>query len=480
MTRLPTIEIPIARAALVKHPRRISAALSEILRARIVKGSLASGARLPASRAFARELGVSRNVVIEAYVVLAAEGFVSGRAGVGTIVEAGVVPPSREALGKATSPKKGAVSPVSVSPGAPANRAKRVIFEPCVPDATFLKGADWRSCWRRSLGQSLSGDYRDPAGEAFLRSEIARHLSQTRGWKVAADDVLITNGALEAINLLARELVGKNDWLAMETPGWPVAREALRANGIDVRPVEVDLEGLVIEDLARRKAPPRAVIVTPAHQFPIGGRLPADRRQRLIAWAERHNSWIVEDDYDSAFRFDVPALPALAAMDTNQRIAHVGSFSKTLAPALRVGYVVGSAALIERLRQRKLLLNYHTAALGQRAIAQFMADGFYERHLAKMRRLYSERRQTMVSALRATGRDSTIEGIEAGLHVFWKFPSFKRAKDVADRLAKSALRLASIEAYCDGVSPWHGFVVGFTSPRIDLELQALRAALAIS
>ncbi|SEE88288.1 GntR family transcriptional regulator / MocR family aminotransferase [Rhizobiales bacterium GAS191] len=485
MARPSTIEIPIVRAALKAHPRRISAALTEVLRSRIMKGGLASATRLPASRAFARELGVARNVVTEAYAVLAAEGLVSGRAGVGTVVQAGVAPQSNDAVRQPANRRQGHLPSIPAPSQAPISSDAPILFEPCVPDVSFLDEAAWRSCWRRSLRRGVSGDYQDPAGEAFLRTEIAHHLSQTRGWTVGADDVLVTNGALEALNLLARVLIGQGDWIGMETPGWPAAREALRIGGFEVRSIKADLDGLDIDDLARRQASPRAVIVTPAHQFPLGGRLPADRRRALIAWAERHDAWIIEDDYDSAFRFDVPALPALAAMDANQRIAHVGSFSKTLAPALRIGYVIGPAALRERLRELKLLLNYHTATFGQLAIAQFMADGLYERHLARMRRLYSGRRQAMVSALRGVsalrrlGHDGTIEGIEAGLHLFWRFPSSRGAKEVADRLARSALSLTPIEAYSDGASPWHGFLAGFTSPRMDTELSALQAALTV-
>lgn len=479
MARPSIIDIAIVTAALKENPRRISATLAEVLRNAILKGGLPAGARMPPSRSFARELGVARNVVTEAYAVLAAEGLVGGHVGLGTIVQIGATEITNRAARRPTVLKASGRRRDPIAAMGWTSSAASPAFEPCVPDVALLDMPDWRSCWRYSVHHGLSGDYGDPAGEPLLREEIARHISQTRGWKVGASDVLVTNGALEAITLLSFALIEKDDWIAVENPGWPLAREALRANGFDTRPIRVDLHGLDIDDLERRRKPPKAVIVTPAHQFPLGGRLPADRRQALIAWADRNGSWIIEDDYDSAFRFDVPVLPVLAAMGTSERVAHVGSFSKTLTPALRVGYIIASSVLIEQLKRLKLLLNCHTAIFTQMAIGKFMSEGFYDRHLAKARRVYSRRRGELVAALGTSSVGGKIQGIEAGLHAYWEFPSDRSADIVFQRLAKSGIDLVSIAPYCEGNTNWHGFLLGFTSPQISSELGSLSEALTL-
>jgi len=473
VSRLAIMDVAVSRAAISKGGRRLPLALAEELRIAIAEGRLQSDRRLPPTRRLARELRVARNVVVEAYAILIAEGFAIGRRGEGTLVPANTV------LGRIKLPYPGKSSSRGTRRDAcSATTPQAPPFDPCVPDTAFVGTPEWRSCWRYAAGRTLSGDYGDPAGEASFRQEIARHLSLTLGWTVDPNDIVVTNGALEALNIVARAVVARSEWIALESPGWPAARQALIANGMKVGFIKVDGDGIDVDDLFQTRHAPRAVVVTPAHQFPIGGRLSIQRRQRLVRWADRNNAWIIEDDYDSAFRFDVPALPPLAAINSRARTVHISSFSKTLTPDLRLGYVICPPALTARIRQLKALLNYQTASTPQLAVERFLREGYYNTHLGRMKRLYACRRQALISSLAEFQTAALVQGVDAGLHLFWKFPSAGPTKKIEQVLGKAGIRLASVADYSAKPDSWHGYILGYSSPRLDADLERLNRALS--
>ena len=314
----------------------------------ILDGRLRSGERLPPTRELARRLAVSRNTVAVAYDRLVADGFLVGRAGAGTYVSAEPV--------RGRAAPKGVVRPRAVwesiaggpsgtaRPGGPNMQAYD--FRVGVPDAELFPLETWRRLVSRELRRGVGG-YGDPSGHEGLREAIARHIGVSRSVRAGADDVLVTNGAQQALDLVGRVLIEPGACVAVEEPGYPPARLLFRSLGARVVGVPVDGEGL---DVAAIPGAARLVYVTPSHQFPLGTPMSLARRAALLAWAERRNAVVIEDDYDSEFRFGDRPLEPLQSLDRAGRVIYVGSFSKTLLPMLRLGFLVAPASLGPALR----------------------------------------------------------------------------------------------------------------------------------
>jgi len=303
------------------------------LRAAIFNGSLSPGTRLPATRALAQSLGISRNVVVAAYDELFAEGYIAGRHGSGTYVEA-TLPAQPRVLAHAPAgayrwqqrpgpPQATAILQRDDEPGV-------ISFRPGVPALDLLPPEVWRRAWRTATDDLPPNRYSDPAGEPALRAALARWAGQTRGVACGPDDVVITTGAAQALDLIVRATVAPGDAVAFEEPGYFAARNIILAHGARIVPVPVDSDGLRVEALPIGDAAPILACVTPSHQYPLGGRLPIARRLALLEWARTQDSLVVEDDYDSEFRFDAPPLPALLSLDREGRVVYIGTFAKSL------------------------------------------------------------------------------------------------------------------------------------------------------
>jgi len=378
------------------RPGRLAADVYEQLRAAILDGRLRAGERLPATRELAERLAVSRNTVLDAYARLTAEGFLAGRIGAGTFVTA-------------TQPVQRAATPASPLRPRPPWRAlawrpaeRRGIardFSVGAPDPALFPWDEWRRLvarrQRRPGNRRDGGGYAPPEGDAGLRAAIARHVGLSRSVRAGADDVLITSGAQQAFDLIARVLLEPHACVAVEDPGYPPAQLAFRAHGARVVPVPVDAEGLDVAALPREA---KLVYVTPSHQFPLGTPMSLARRLALLAWAERHRAAIVEDDYDSEFRFDGRPLEPLHSLDRSGRVLYVGTFSKVLLPALRLGFVVAPAPLVPALRTARALADSHGAVAPQLALRELIDDGLFARHLRRLVRSYRERRDALVDA----------------------------------------------------------------------------------
>jgi len=383
------------------------------IRAAILSGRLRPGDRLPATRDLARQLGLARNTVVRAYEDLAAEGYLESQVGSGTRV------PVRLAVARAERSTP-ADMPTEPSEYGLSAWARRVLvtgseraaapalpydFRPGVPDWSAFP----RTIWLRALGRALREKsdelvrYGEPAGYFPLRQAIARHLAVSRGVRAAVEQVVIVSGAQQALDLLIRLRVDAGDVVAMEEPGYPEARQAFIAAGARVRSLPVDNEGLQPERLREGQVaslPPRLVYVTPSHQFPTGVTLTLERRLALLDWARQVDTLLVEDDYDSEFRYAGRPVESLQGLDKAGRVAYVGTFSTVLFPPFRIGYVVLPEGMMRPFVRAKHLADRQSATLEQIALASFIEEGHFERHLRRMRRLAAQRREAMVVALK--------------------------------------------------------------------------------
>jgi GntR family transcriptional regulator/MocR family aminotransferase len=418
------------------------------LRRDILGGRLRPGERLPSSRALARSLRVSRTTVVLAYEQLLAEGYLETRPASGTFVSR-VLPeegprPNVQSPGPEVPAARPEVGRETLDPGlsrwgarlleagraAPETGARRLPydFRPGRPDWTAFP----RGLWRRLAARRWAGasdelaSYGDPAGYRPLREAIAAHLARSRAVRCSVDQVVVVNGSQQAADLLARVWLDPGDAAAVEDPGYPEAALALRAYGVYVLPTPVDGDGLVVERLPRPADPqaPRLVYVTPSHQFPTGTVLSLGRRLALLEWAAARGALVVEDDYDSEFRYEGRPLESLQGLDTTGLVAYVGSFSTALFPPLRVGYAVLPLRLVEPFVAAKWLADRQTATIEQQVLADFIAEGHFARHLRRMGRLYRERRDILLDALRRHLAETVQPGgTGAGLHlVGWLSP----------------------------------------------------------
>lgn len=396
------------------------------LRARIVAGTLPAGARLPATREAARALGVSRNTVVLAYDHLASEGYVELRPGAGAFVARQVLDhaPAPVAVPDPPAPREAAM-PAVHGPQLVTRADKRAVLDLWYarPDPRLFPAHIWRRLGTAALGACAVGlsDYGPVGGDPDLRRAIAGHLAVSRGIAARPEQVVVTSGAQEALNLVARLLLRKNDTVVVEAPGYAAAAQVFEAHGARIHGARVDAEGL--DPALLLGVGPRLVYVTPAHQFPTGAVMSPARRQALLAFCAAHGSVIVEDDYDGEIVFDGPPVAALAALDAGERTIYVGSFSKTIGSGLRLGYMVVPARFAAGAQATKSLMSYGQSWLDQQILAAFLASGSYRRHLNRLRTAYRARRDAALDGLRRVFGDTlAISGGQGGLHLHCTLP----------------------------------------------------------
>jgi GntR family transcriptional regulator/MocR family aminotransferase len=407
---------------------QIEEGLRQAIRTRAVK----PGAAVPSTRDLARQLGVSRRVVVDAYGQLAAEGYLSLRQG------------ARPRVSDAPAAANGH-EPAPAPPPPP-----RFDFRPSVPDVSSFPRAAWLRATREALATMPDADlqYGDWIGLETLRQTLADYLGRVRGVVADASRVVITSGYTQALTLLCHALAaGGARRIAIEDPANPEQLLIARRAGLDPVPIAVDDEGLRVQELADEDA----VVLTPAHQHPTGAVLSGQRRAALLAWLRDRDALAIEDDYDAEYRYDRAAIGALQGLEPD-RVAYAGSASKTLAPALRLGWLVVPPPLLEAIRSEKYLADMGTERIGQQAFAHFLERGELDRHLRRMRGRYRARRDALVQALADELPDATVKGIAAGLHVTVEISGVDE-RALAEEAARRGIRFNTMLDYRDPPPP---------------------------
>lgn len=428
--------------------------LYDALRKSVLNCTLAPGTRLPATREFARDLGVARNTVMLAFDQLIAEGYLEGRVGAGTYVTRALPDellsankPSRRLpsrIGGRELSQRGrllAATRVSLNPPALAHRRA---FRMGMPALDRFPFSEWMrinaKLWHDPQPDLLF--YGDPAGYEPLREQIAAYLGAARAVECDPSQVIVVSGAQQALELSSRLLVDPGDPVWIEDPGYLGARAALASSGARLVPVPVDAEGLSVEAGEQRCAEARLAYVTPSHQFPLSVTMTLSRRLALLDWASRTKAWILEDDYDSEYRYAGRPLASLQGLDGYGRVIYIGTFSKVMFPSLRVAYMVVPADLVDAFVAARAIVDRHPPTVEQAALAQFMSQGHLARHIRRMRTLYEERQHMLLAAGRRRLRGlMELQPADTGMHVVGWLP-----RGVNDAAVSRACSAAGVEA----------------------------------
>jgi GntR family transcriptional regulator/MocR family aminotransferase len=442
----------------IDHARPLRHQIYTHVRRAIVQGLLAPGVRVPSSRALADELAVSRTTTLAAYGQLMAEGYLAGRRGSGTFVacdlpDARPMPGPRIARSTraVTVSNRGAVL-AAIPPPARRLAGPPRPFRVGTPALDLVPVRLWSRLAHRRLASVTRShlDYGDEAGLPAFRAAIAAHVTAARGTRCDADHVIVTAGAQRGIELACRLLLDPGDRAWIEEPGYAGARSALVAAGARIVPVPVDAEGIDVDAGARLAGDARLACVTPSHQFPSGVAMSLSRRLALLKWAQRTDAWIIEDDYDSEFRYGTRAVPCLHGLDGEGRVIYVGTFAKSLFPALRLGFLIVPPALREAVLAARRAADVHPPMLDQAVLADLMHEGHYHRHLRRMRTAYRERLAALADALaRRCGSLVRLRPVTAGLHAVADLAAVD-AGLVAREAAKRSVEVMPLSAYFIG------------------------------
>ena len=455
----PTAETPLYRQ------------LYFAIREAILTGRLQPGTRLPSTRTLARDLAMSRNTAVSAYEQLLTEGYLDGRVGAGSYVST-VLPeallqarrtPSQEPREPAGEPKlsrRGAMlAQLHAAQGSPPQP-----FSLGLPELETFPFDDWARLlarrWRRPPKDFLVGV--DPMGYRPLREALARYLGAARAVSCDPDQILIVSGAQQALDLVARALIDPGDRVWVEEPGFSGTWSALLAAGAELTPVSVDDEGIDVAEGRRLSPDARLICVSPSHQYPLGRTMALRRRLELLDWAQAADAFVLEDDYDSEYRYAGRPLAALQGLDENGRVIYVGSFSKVMFPGLRIGYMVAPKALVEPFRAIRRLLDSHPASIAQAALADFITDGYLTSHIRRMRALYADRQKFFLDTVRtALGGRLNIEADEAGMHLVGYLPDDTDDAALSKRAAAAGVVAFPLSAFYRETPKRRGLLFGY-------------------
>lgn len=449
-------------------------ALYTHMRAAILSGELKGGMKLLSTRALADDLNISRNTVLNAYRQLLAEGYLEGREGSGTFV-AEILPENLLTAPLHTKPKTAPPQQTESPRPIFSERAKAQIAVSQPPTGgksprPFLAEAPALDVFPHKLWSRLvvraarrmpasSFMYQDSSGYLPLREAIAAHVAVSRQVHCTPEQVMIVSGSQGALDLVSRMLANSGDSVWMEEPGYPGARGAFLGSGAHIVPVPVDDEGLVVDAGVARAPKARLAYITPSHQFPLGVTMSISRRLALLDWAKRANAYILEDDYDSEFRFAERPLATLQGMDHADRVIYIGTFSKVLFPSLRVGYLILPPTLVDSFLKVRRLIDIHNPMLEQAVLADFIIEGHYIRHLRRMRTLYAERRNALLEATKNLPLE--IDAPEAGIHCVGWLPDGMDDITLANKAVDFDLELTPISTFSIEPFARKGFLLGY-------------------
>ena len=446
------------------------------VRRAILSGLLPAGTRLPSTRTLAAGLGISRTTVVTAFEQLLAEGYLEGKVGSGTFV-AKYLPddllsvafkvdrkfrPARS--GRGLSGRGTLLAATRTT--AVRDRGSPRAFRPGVPALDEFPDAAWRrisrKVWRRPSGELLG--YGDPAGYRPLREAIAGYLGASRAVRCVPEQVIVVSGSQQALDLAARVLLDPGDRVWVEDPGYMGARGALSGAGARLVPVPVDGEGLGVAVGVAREPDARLACVTPSHQYPLGVTMSLGRRLELLGWANRSGAWVVEDDYDSEYRYTGCPLEALQGLDSEGRVLYIGTFSKVLFPALRLGYLVVPSDLIDAFVSARELTDRHPPTVDQAILAGFIAEGHFMRHLRRMRALYAERQAALIEeAARELPGLLDVNPAAAGMHLVGWLPEGADDREASRRAADLGVEAPPVSLYGSVSGGRGGLMLGYAA-----------------
>lgn len=478
------IDIP-ALGAIDRARGGIGRQLADALRNAIAGKALGAGERMPSTRALAGSLRLSRGTVSEAYDQLVAEGYLEARPGSGTRVATGLGDPAF------ATPRVPGGPAGQVTLPAPASRyaaiadglapLPHVPFSVAVPRGDVAMDEHWRRLGNRvraSQAAAPSG-YADPQGLPALREAIAGYLRRARAVDTGLDNIVITEGTQQGLYLAAKVLLGAGDAAWAEDPAYPGLTAVLEERGVRVHRIPVDGQGMDIARGVEACPDARVAFVTPSHQYPMGMPLSMPRRVALVEWARRHGGWIVEDDYDSELRYAGQPFPALQGLD-GDRVVYLGTFSKILAPSLRLGYIVAPACLARAFVGARALIGRGSPSVEQHAVAAYMREGYFEAHLRRIRGIYAERRQALMDALGAELPGLHIEPADQGMHIVVRLPAALDDVAVASAARAAGIALRAVSPMCSGGRTYSGLMLGFggfTAAELRDAVQRLRGVL---
>jgi GntR family transcriptional regulator/MocR family aminotransferase len=445
MKQTPWLALSIDRSSKIPVFEQIC----QEIRARAISGDLTEGSKLPPTRQFATELGVSRSTVVTAYEQLVAEGYLQGLAGSGyTICAIGEVE-------LPTSPDAPAISNLEETARQP------VPFAASQPDMRLFPHRQWakavsRVCRTHPQSMLMGGSV---FGNPDLRKAIAAHISEWRGIEASPNQIFITAGSTDALEICMRTLTGKGDKVGLENPGYMPTRHFAEAHGLSPVYLDIDDNGAT---LPAGNSAPRLVVLTPSHQFPLGGAMSPNRRLEYIGWAKSKSTWIVEDDYDSEFRYAGRPIPAMAGFDRLNRTIYIGSFSKIFSNSLRLGYVVVPEQLLDPFRATLRRFGLKASYMPQQALSEFMASGEFYRHLRRVRRIYGERRKALVDRLATCFSDyGSFRDHQAGMQVVLHLHHKYDDAEVSRKAHELGVQVQPLSSFAVDPRGQNGLVLGF-------------------
>jgi GntR family transcriptional regulator / MocR family aminotransferase len=456
----------------------------DAFRAAIVGRSLGPSQQIPSTRLLASELAISRIPVLNAYSQLLAEGYFETRVGAGTFVSSSL-PGETAAIQKPEpSPRVGS-RPRRIARSAarlPSYQRRPWIrgqgaFSVSQPALDAFPLRVWANLVAKHCRNPLRTglQYGDPMGLKELRAAIAVYLRTSRAVRCEADQIMVVSGSQQALDLAARVLLESGSAVWGEEPGYWLARHVLMAAGCRIVPIRIDDEGLDVSEGIRKCGNARAAFVAPSHQYPLGVTMSATRRFQLLNWARRAGAWIIEDDYDSEYRYDTKPIAALQGLDSSSRVIYIGTFSKVLFPSLRAGYIVIPPDLVDYFLAMRNSMDVGPAHLYQAVLADFIVEGHFSRHIRRMRSLYAERRRELIQCIRGEfGSSLEVVGGEAGMHLCVKLPKGFDDREVSVRAARENLWLWPLSPTFIGRPASSGFILGFGSTRVEEMAAAVR------